>query len=108
MDNNRSCPSYFYISFSLLKKKSHFVNSQVIYEEMFVCVCLVSIYAQVTKVRVQDCGVYKTCGECLGARDPYCGWCSLENKYVTHTEKYLEKKAAGWIVSVSNLAIVHL
>jgi hypothetical protein len=75
---------------------------------MFVCVCLVSIYAQVTKVRVQDCGVYKTCGECLGARDPYCGWCSLENKYVTHTEKYLEKKAAGWIVSVSNLAIVHL
>ena len=55
------------------------------------CVCLVSIYAQVTKVRVQDCGVYKTCGECLGARDPYCGWCSLENKYVTHTEKYFSK-----------------
>jgi len=34
----------------------------------------------VSKVRVQDCGVYSTCNECLGVRDPYCGWCSLENK----------------------------
>uniref|UniRef100_A0A1A9VAI8 Sema domain-containing protein n=1 Tax=Glossina austeni TaxID=7395 RepID=A0A1A9VAI8_GLOAU len=35
---------------------------------------------QVVKVKVYDCLGYKTCGECLGARDPYCGWCSLENK----------------------------
>ncbi|KAE8749074.1 hypothetical protein FOCC_FOCC004242 [Frankliniella occidentalis] len=35
---------------------------------------------KVSKVKVQDCGQYKTCGDCLGARDPYCGWCSLENK----------------------------
>eukprot|EP00096_Caligus_rogercresseyi_P001343 TRINITY_DN1211_c0_g2_i1.p1 TRINITY_DN1211_c0_g2~~TRINITY_DN1211_c0_g2_i1.p1 ORF type:complete len:1044 (+),score=347.68 TRINITY_DN1211_c0_g2_i1:181-3132(+) len=35
---------------------------------------------QVAKVRVQDCSIYETCGECLGAKDPYCGWCSLENK----------------------------
>ena len=39
------------------------------------------IRLKVAKVRVQDCGVYsKTCGKCLGAKDPYCGWCSKENK----------------------------
>jgi hypothetical protein len=35
---------------------------------------------QVSKVKVQECSVYKTCWDCLGAKDPYCGWCSLENK----------------------------
>lgn len=35
---------------------------------------------RVTLMRVQNCQQHKTCGECLGARDPYCGWCSLENK----------------------------
>ncbi|XP_043256480.1 plexin-A4 [Colletes gigas] len=34
----------------------------------------------VSKVKVQECSVYKTCWDCLGAKDPYCGWCSLENK----------------------------
>ncbi len=35
---------------------------------------------KLAKVRVQDCSVYSNCGECLGSKDPYCGWCSLENK----------------------------
>lgn len=35
---------------------------------------------RVAKVKVHDCTVFETCGECLGAKDPYCGWCSLENK----------------------------
>lgn len=35
---------------------------------------------RVSKVKVYDCTVFSTCAECLGARDPYCGWCSLENK----------------------------
>ncbi|KAJ8983519.1 hypothetical protein NQ317_012010 [Molorchus minor] len=34
----------------------------------------------VSKVKVQECTVYKNCLECLGVKDPYCGWCSLENK----------------------------
>lgn len=34
----------------------------------------------VSKVKVQECSVYKSCWDCLGAKDPYCGWCSLENK----------------------------
>lgn len=35
---------------------------------------------RVTMMRVEKCRMHKTCGECLGSRDPYCGWCSLENK----------------------------
>ena len=35
---------------------------------------------KLSKVRVQDCSVYTSCGQCLGSKDPYCGWCSLENK----------------------------
>lgn len=35
---------------------------------------------KVHKIKVHDCSVYKSCGECLGAKDPYCGWCNLENK----------------------------
>ncbi|XP_063706809.1 plexin-A4 isoform X3 [Culicoides brevitarsis] len=35
---------------------------------------------KVHKVKVHDCTVYKSCSECLGAKDPYCGWCNLENK----------------------------
>ncbi|XP_030566677.1 plexin-A2 isoform X2 [Drosophila novamexicana] len=35
---------------------------------------------KVSKVKVYDCADFRTCGECLGAKDPYCGWCSLENK----------------------------
>lgn len=29
---------------------------------------------------MQECSQFKTCVDCLGAQDPYCGWCSLENK----------------------------
>lgn len=35
---------------------------------------------RVTMIKVQNCHSEKTCGDCLGARNPYCGWCSLENK----------------------------
>lgn len=35
---------------------------------------------RVSKIKVHDCTVYATCAQCLGAKDPYCGWCSLENK----------------------------
>lgn len=36
--------------------------------------------SRVTKMKVYDCTVFSNCAECLGAKDPYCGWCSLENK----------------------------
>lgn len=27
-----------------------------------------------------DCSKYETCTECLNSNDPFCGWCTLENK----------------------------
>ncbi|XP_019634101.1 PREDICTED: plexin-A1-like isoform X2 [Branchiostoma belcheri] len=35
---------------------------------------------KVTLVKVAECGQYDTCEACHGAGDPYCGWCTLENK----------------------------
>ena len=34
----------------------------------------------VSRVRVAECGESGFCGECLARRDPFCGWCSLENE----------------------------
>ncbi|XP_029550197.1 plexin-A2 [Salmo trutta] len=33
----------------------------------------------VTKVPVEACEQYGTCGECLNSEDPHCGWCVLLN-----------------------------
>ncbi|KAL5015003.1 hypothetical protein ScPMuIL_009273 [Solemya velum] len=38
------------------------------------------------KLKVQNCDQYKTCAECLGVQDPYCGWCSLEDKCSLRSE----------------------
>jgi plexin A len=32
------------------------------------------------RVKIADCGRYRFCGDCLSRRDPFCGWCSLENE----------------------------
>nr|XP_027790452.1 plexin-A2 [Marmota flaviventris] len=34
---------------------------------------------QVTRVPVESCEQYTTCGECLSSGDPHCGWCTLHN-----------------------------
>ncbi|MEE6519836.1 hypothetical protein FKM82_017594, partial [Ascaphus truei] len=31
-----------------------------------------------TRVRVAACEKYQNCNDCLGARDAYCGWCTME------------------------------
>ncbi|XP_022245711.1 plexin-B-like [Limulus polyphemus] len=33
-----------------------------------------------TKVRIAQCQQYNSCELCLRARNPYCGWCSLEKR----------------------------
>ncbi|KAG0427984.1 hypothetical protein HPB47_025004 [Ixodes persulcatus] len=38
---------------------------------------------KVSRIRVDRCQQYNTCDECLQARNPYCGWCSLEKKPVS-------------------------
>ncbi|XP_041744615.1 plexin-A1 isoform X2 [Coregonus clupeaformis] len=34
---------------------------------------------QVSRVPVESCEQYTTCGQCLGSKDPHCGWCVLHN-----------------------------
>ncbi|XP_061074980.1 plexin-A1-like [Conger conger] len=34
---------------------------------------------QVSLVPVESCEQYSTCEDCLGSRDPHCGWCVLHN-----------------------------
>ncbi|XP_012587536.1 PREDICTED: plexin-D1 [Condylura cristata] len=35
---------------------------------------------QMARVRVAACAVHSTCGDCVGAADAYCGWCTLETR----------------------------
>jgi hypothetical protein len=35
---------------------------------------------QVSKVKVRQCDELAVCTTCLEQRDPYCGWCVLDNK----------------------------
>uniref|UniRef100_A0A8D0X6I1 Plexin-A4 n=1 Tax=Sus scrofa TaxID=9823 RepID=A0A8D0X6I1_PIG len=36
-------------------------------------------FCGLTRVPVESCGQYQSCGECLGSGDPHCGWCVLHN-----------------------------
>ncbi|XP_033220264.1 plexin-B [Belonocnema kinseyi] len=36
--------------------------------------------SKISKVKVEHCSSYTNCTSCLEARDPYCGWCSLEKR----------------------------
>ncbi|XP_055858315.1 plexin-A4 isoform X1 [Episyrphus balteatus] len=55
------------------------INSDMHFDNQKLHIYVMSRHG-VSKVKVYDCSDYLTCGQCLGARDPYCGWCSLENK----------------------------
>ena len=35
---------------------------------------------RVRRVNIADCARHRFCGDCLSRRDPFCGWCSLENE----------------------------
>ncbi|CAL1531518.1 unnamed protein product [Lymnaea stagnalis] len=37
-------------------------------------------HTKVIKMKVHNCSQYKTCFQCQAAKDPYCGWCSIENR----------------------------
>ncbi len=49
-------------------------------EAMANCQWLFAFSFQMSKVKVHECGKHEKCTRCLGAKDPFCGWCSLENK----------------------------
>ena len=65
-------------------------------------------------MRVEHCASYANCSSCLEARDPYCGWCSLEKRYLPILHKRIitdiknKKKShpADWI-AVQPVAVLY-
>lgn len=52
---------------------------------------------QLTKMRVEHCGIYTTCSSCLESRDPFCGWCSLEKKCTVRSACQRDTSASRWL-----------
>ncbi|XP_028265674.1 plexin-D1 [Parambassis ranga] len=49
------------------------------------------------RVKVADCDQWKSCGDCLGAGDAHCGWCTLENRCTIQKECAQGRVARSWI-----------
>ncbi|KAL1242573.1 Plexin-B [Trichinella spiralis] len=56
---------------------------------------------EVLKVRLQSCSSYSNCSSCVASGDPYCGWCTLENKCVLKEECTFvgDKQQHGFLIS---------
>ncbi|RXM96257.1 Plexin-D1 [Acipenser ruthenus] len=52
---------------------------------------------QMIRVKVAKCDQYKTCNQCLGAVDAYCGWCTLESRCSLQRECTDWKQPHFWI-----------
>ncbi|XP_042347723.1 plexin-D1 isoform X2 [Plectropomus leopardus] len=49
------------------------------------------------RVKVADCDHWRSCGDCLGAGDAHCGWCTLENRCTIQKECAQGLLARSWI-----------
>lgn len=54
---------------------------------------------KVIKMQVEKCNRYEACDQCLRARNPYCGWCSLEKRC---TVKAACQNATGLLTDYSS------
>ncbi|XP_052871807.1 plexin-B [Anopheles cruzii] len=51
----------------------------------------------IIKMKVEHCGTFGNCSDCLESRDPYCGWCSLEKRCTVRTACQKDTSAARWL-----------
>lgn len=49
------------------------------------------------RVKVAQCDQWRSCGDCLGAGDAHCGWCTLENRCTIQKECAQGLLARSWI-----------
>ncbi|XP_022708589.1 plexin-B-like [Varroa jacobsoni] len=57
-----------------------------------------SLY-KVFKLALSDCAKHTTCGDCMEAKNPYCGWCALENKCNSRWECGAITGTSQWLSS---------
>ncbi|XP_038066431.1 plexin-A4-like [Patiria miniata] len=57
---------------------------------------------QLLRLRVENCSQYTSCESCIGGSsgqdgDPYCGWCTLQNKCTVHRECPMADISTRWL-----------
>uniref|UniRef100_A0A7N6BX83 Plexin-B1 n=1 Tax=Anabas testudineus TaxID=64144 RepID=A0A7N6BX83_ANATE len=71
-----------------------------------------SLWNEVEKRPVAECGDHLDCQSCLSARDPYCGWCVLEGRCGQRRECQRGSLQGQWLWSFNQtqqcLSIQHL
>lgn len=68
---------------------------------------------RVKRMKIADCTQLGFCGECLNKRDPFCGWCSLQNECTLQDEcedmsSSLRSAASKWLSLGSKHQCIHL
>uniref|UniRef100_A0A665TAT4 Plexin-B1 n=1 Tax=Echeneis naucrates TaxID=173247 RepID=A0A665TAT4_ECHNA len=61
----------------------------------------------VEKRPVAECGDHLDCQSCLSAKDPYCGWCVLEGRYV-HEQWLWSFNQTQQCLSIQNLSLYNI
>ncbi|XP_072327973.1 plexin-C1 [Scyliorhinus torazame] len=52
---------------------------------------------EVRRIKVASCAKYKSCTDCLSAKDPYCGWCTLNKRCSFANECENSNNSVYWI-----------
>ena len=68
---------------------------------------------RVKRMKIADCGQLGFCGECLNKRDPFCGWCSLQNECTlqddcTDLSASIRASASKWLSLGAKHQCIHL
>jgi plexin A len=65
---------------SIYTRFRHATQKQIKLNAHFVVLPLLIGIAQLVKVAIHHCPKEDSCNACLAARNPFCGWCSLERR----------------------------
>lgn len=61
---------------------------------------------KIVKISSSHCHDYRTCSQCIQARDPYCGWCSLQNRCTIKSDclskSFRDRIKSGFWESIDN------
>ena len=79
-----NCPPFMFVWFEMICFRQMSLQSINSHDNLtFLAFCC--IFLQITKVPVEECEGYTTFEECVGVGggigDPYCGWCTLYQRW---------------------------